>query len=176
MNGDEGWSGNNAPLYVAAYRHIHDIFVAEGATNVIWAWCPNVTDVDNSNATTMNYYPGDDYVDWTGVDGYNWGSTNGGWQTFQEVFRNIYPLLAAKGKPIIIGEMASTELGGDKAAWIDAIVPTLTQRLSDVQGPRLVRCQQGDRLAHQLLAGIRGRVHSHGERSSISTREVAHRV
>src|SRR5215467_9166670 len=41
MNGDEAWSGNNASLYVAAYRHIHDIFLAEGATNVIWAWCPN---------------------------------------------------------------------------------------------------------------------------------------
>jgi hypothetical protein len=37
MNGDEAWGGNNAPLYVAAYRHIHDIFLAAGATNVIWA-------------------------------------------------------------------------------------------------------------------------------------------
>src|SRR6204780_5890254 len=35
MNGDEAWGGNNAPLYVTAYRHIHDIFVAAGATNVI---------------------------------------------------------------------------------------------------------------------------------------------
>jgi hypothetical protein len=125
MNGDEGWSGNDPLLYVSAYRHIHDIFVTAGATNVVWAWCPNVTDVDNGNSKTMEYYPGDDYVDWTGVDGYNWGNSNGRWQTFKSVFSRIYPLLAAKGKPILIGEMASAEGGGDKGAWIDAIIPTL---------------------------------------------------
>jgi len=125
MNGDEAWGGNNPTLYVAAYRHIHDIFTAAGATNVVWAWCPNVTDTDGSNRTTMDYYPGDSYVDWTGVDGYNWGTKNGGWQSFQHVFRNIYPLLAAREKPIIIGEMSSAEAGGDKGKWIADIIPTL---------------------------------------------------
>jgi hypothetical protein len=98
-NGDEAWSGNNAALYVSAYRRIHDRFVAAGATNVVWAWCPNVTDTDGSNQNTMAYYPGDSYVDWTGVDGYNWGGSD--WQSFQQVFVRIYPLLAAKGKPKI---------------------------------------------------------------------------
>jgi len=41
------------------------------------------------------------------------------------VFQNIYPLLAARKKPILIGEMASAEAGGDKGKWIDDIVPTL---------------------------------------------------
>jgi endoglucanase len=85
MNGDEAWSGNNAPLYVAAYKHIHDLFTAAGATNVIWAWCPNVTDTNGTNKTTMDYYPGDAYVDWTGVDGYNWGG--GDWQSFRQCSR-----------------------------------------------------------------------------------------
>src|SRR3984957_3364697 len=125
MNGDEAWSGNNAPLYVSAYRHIHDLFVAAGANNVVWAWCPNVTDTNGGNGTTMDYYPGDAYVDWTGVDGYNWGTKNGGWQSFQQVFRDVYPLLEAKKKPILIGEMSSAEGGGDKGKWIDEIIPTL---------------------------------------------------
>ena len=125
MNGDEAWSGNDAGLYVDAYRHIHDLFVAAGANNVVWAWCPNVTDVDNTNAHTLDYYPGDDYVDWTGVDGYNWGGAD--WQSFHDVFQDIYPLLAGKQKPIVIGEMSSSETGGDKAAWIDAMLPTLQQ-------------------------------------------------
>jgi hypothetical protein len=127
MNGDEAWGGNNPTRYIAAYRHIHDLFIAAGATNVVWAWCPNVTDVDGTNAATMSYYPGDAYVDWTGVDGYNWGTSVAGfgWQSFHEVFAIIYPLLAAKGKPILIGEMASDEVGGSKAQWIDDIVPAL---------------------------------------------------
>jgi hypothetical protein len=41
------------------------------------------------------------------------------------VFKDIYPLLAAKKKPILIGEMASAEAGGDKGKWIDDIIPTL---------------------------------------------------
>ena len=127
MNGDEAWGGNNPAKYIAAYRHIHDIFVTAGATNVVWAWCPNVTDVDGTNKATMSYYPGDAYVDWTGVDGYNWGTSDSNftWQSFHDVFAGIYPLLAAKGKPILIGEMASDEVGGDKGKWIDEIVPTL---------------------------------------------------
>jgi hypothetical protein len=134
MNGDEAWSGNNAPLYVSAYRHIHDLFVAAGATNVIWAWCPNVTDTPGGNRTTMDYYPGDSYVDWTGVDGYNWGTKNGGWQTFQQVFKDIYPLLAAKKKPILIGEMSSAEAGGDKGKWIDQIIPVLRTSFPLIKG------------------------------------------
>lgn len=126
MNGDEAWSGNDAPLYVSAYKHIHDLFAAAGASNVVWAFCPNVTDTNGGNSMTLAYYPGDDYVDWTCVDGYNWGSSNGDrWQSFQEVFTRIYPILAGKGKPIMIGEMASAEVGGDKAQWIDQMVPAL---------------------------------------------------
>jgi hypothetical protein len=127
MNGDQAWTQGNAPLYVSAYRHIHDLFVAAGATNVIWAWCPNITDINGGNSMTMAYYPGDAYVDWTGVDGYNWGTSVAGfgWQSFQNLFANIYPLLAAKGKPILIGEMASDEVGGSKGQWIDGIIPAL---------------------------------------------------
>jgi hypothetical protein len=132
MNGD--WSpwggaqnGESPTKYVAVYRKVHDIFSAAGATNVIWVFCPNVTDEPRESWNeALGYYPGDDYVDWIGVDGYNWGDTNGGgWQSFAEVFQDIYPKLAAKNKPILIGEMASAESGGDKAAWIDAIIPTL---------------------------------------------------
>jgi hypothetical protein len=126
MNGDEGWGGHDPAKYVAAWRHIHDIFVARGATNVVWAWCVNNEDAEDTPAA-MNYYPGDQYVDWTGIDGYNWGTSDRDfeWQTFRAVFAHMYPLLAAKNKPIIIAEMASDEVGGSKATWINDIVPTL---------------------------------------------------
>jgi len=128
MNGDDAWSKNNAELYIAAYRHIHDLFIANGATNVVWAWCPDLTDVEGGNARTMSYYPGDAYVDWTGIDGYNWKHYNGRWLSFQQLFARVYPLLAARHKPILIGEMASAEIGGDKAAFINGIVPTLRDK------------------------------------------------
>lgn len=126
MNGDEGWGGHRPAKYIAAWRHIHDIFTSRGATNVVWAWCPNNED-DESSPPAMDYYPGDQYVDWTGIDGYNWGTSDPDfdWQSFREVFADMYPQLAAKGKPIIIAEMASDEVGGSKASWINNIIPTL---------------------------------------------------
>jgi hypothetical protein len=142
MNGDwSPWSGaqngKSSAKYIAAYRHVHDLFVNNGASNVIWAFCPNVTSVpDEAWNEPLDYYPGDSYVDWTCVDGYNWGTSSSGdsWQTFSQVFKDIYSVLATKNKPIIIGEMASTELGGDKAAWIAQIVPTLKSEFPLIKG------------------------------------------
>lgn len=109
--------------YIAAYRHIHDIFVAEGATNVLWIWAPNVTSAPGADwNAAANYYPGDKYVDWIGIDGYNWGSSRpyGGWMSFDQIFGSSYSSLTQliPDKPVIIAEFASTEAGGDKAAWI----------------------------------------------------------
>ncbi|MEY4511769.1 MAG: hypothetical protein RLZZ450_3891 [Pseudomonadota bacterium] len=132
MNGnwstwDGSHNGKSSAVYIAAYRHLHDVMVAGGATNIVWVWCPNVeSEPQAAWNEALAYYPGDAYVDWTCVDGYNWGTTNGsGWQSFERVFSAIYAELATKGKPIMIGEMASTEEGGDKAAFIAGIVPAL---------------------------------------------------
>jgi hypothetical protein len=69
-----------------------------------------------------------------GVDGYNGGTRNGGWHSFEQVFKNIYALLAAKKKPILIGELASSQAGGDKAKWIDEIIPTLRRSVPLIKG------------------------------------------
>ena len=134
MNEEEGWGGHNPDLYIKAYRHIHDIFVSRGATNAVWVWCPN--NVDSPDApTAMQYYPGDTYVDWVGADGYNWGTSDSDheWETFYNVFKDIYTKIAATGKPVIIGEMASDEVGGDKAKWISEIIPTLKNQFPAIK-------------------------------------------
>lgn len=55
--------------YVAAWKHIHDTFTDAGASNVIWAWSPNIVNPVKS-VELEPYYPGDGYVDWVGVIGY----------------------------------------------------------------------------------------------------------
>jgi len=136
MNGNwYPWDGANngasqaaTATFIAAYRHIHDLFVAAGATNALWVFCPNVNSVPNDSWNQwQNYYPGDPYVDWMGFDGYNWGTvqTTSSWQTFPTIAGMIYASIAAKGKPIMIPETASAEQGGDKSAWIGGILPAL---------------------------------------------------
>jgi hypothetical protein len=114
--------------YVAAWRHFHDLVAAAGATNVTWVWCPNVEPASGTPLSAL--YPGDGYVDWTCMDGYNWGSLDNGWQTFGQVFQQTYnDLLAiAPGKPVMIGETGSVEAGGSKATWItDGLASLPTQ-------------------------------------------------
>jgi endoglucanase len=46
----------------------------------------------------------------------------------------VYEKLATLNKPIIIGEMASAQSGGDKAAWIGAIAGTLKTDFPLIKG------------------------------------------
>jgi hypothetical protein len=112
-------NGNSPEDFVPAWRHIVDIFRAEGATNVKWVFSPNVKTGCSDYGTL---YPGDAYVDWVALDGYNGGTTlnEPPWQSMSEVFRPSYDELisVAPDKPVMIAETASAEIGGDKAAWI----------------------------------------------------------
>jgi hypothetical protein len=126
MNGfwfpwSEGVNGNKKGEYVAAWRHVHDIFKSVGANNASWVWCPNV-DFTRKLIPLNRVYPGADYVDWTCLDGFNWGkrTDSAGWQSFNQVFHETYKRVTklAPGKPVLIGETASNEIGGSKPAWI----------------------------------------------------------
>jgi hypothetical protein len=125
MNGnwypwDGTHNGSSGANYIKAYRRIHDMFVSQGATNVVWVWEPNAEDIPTASWNHWtNYYPGDDVVDWVGIDGYNFGSTNGmtAWNSFEKLMQGIYNDYAGR-KPLMISETASTETGGNKAQWI----------------------------------------------------------
>jgi hypothetical protein len=105
--------------YVDAYKHVWQVFKDAGVTNVTWIWCPNCDAVPGQAWNDMaNYYPGDLYVDWVGLDGYNFGSVQGAWRMFSNIYTTPYSKATKYKKPILIGEFASGESGGDKVAWI----------------------------------------------------------
>ena len=123
MNGtwypwSEAVNGNAAGQYVTAYRRVVSLFRSAGAANVTWIWSPNV--VFAGSVPLSRLYPGDTYVDWTALDGYNFGTTTGaGWQSFEQVFgASITQVRGLSSKPFMIGEVGSAEQGGNKAAWI----------------------------------------------------------
>ena len=142
MNGfwfswSEGVNGNTPGQFVAAWRHVHDIFESVGATNVTWVWCPNV-DLYNSLTPLGRLYPGDDYVDWTALDGFNWGERRGspGWQTFNQVFHRTYHRIVKKvapTKPLMLAEVASSDKGGNKPNWIKDMLKKVRHRYRKVR-------------------------------------------
>jgi hypothetical protein len=144
MNGSwfpwsEGVNGNQPGEFVAAWRHVHDIFAAVGADNVTWVWCPNV-DPDSIFLDLAGQYPGDKYVDWTGLDGYNWGlnpAKPDRWRNFNELYSATYQRIVdaiAPDKPMLIGEMGSTEQGGSKAQWIEEALTAIPTYYSQIRG------------------------------------------
>jgi hypothetical protein len=142
QNGDwYPWSeirnGNTAGQFVQAWKHVHDIFTQAGATNVTWVWCPNIM---YAGATPLaELYPGDRYVDWVAMDGYNYGTTPSndvGWKSFYDLFKPTYDELQtlAPEKPVMIAETASTEDGGSKTAWItDALTVQLPTNFPNIK-------------------------------------------
>jgi mannan endo-1,4-beta-mannosidase len=141
MNGfwfpwNEGVNHNPPGSFRKAWRHVHDIFTEVGATNATWVWCPNV-DFTRKLTPLHRLYPGGRYVDWTCIDGFNWGDTanSRGWMSFSRVFHETYKrvLRLAPHKPVMIGEVASEERGGSKARWIRNTLRVIPRRFHKVR-------------------------------------------
>ena len=114
-------NGNKPGEFVAAWRHVHDIFDSVGATNVTWVWSVNqLSKPDRRDNAYSVYYPGDAYVDWVSISGFNWGPSSAAAHlgTFDEIFTTGLTYLKTTGKPIVIGECGCVQKNTNKAAWM----------------------------------------------------------
>jgi beta-mannanase len=126
--------------YVAAFRHVVDVFRARGATNVAFVW--SVTgyafqSASGESASAASTYPGDAYVDWLGVDPYNFDH-GGAWHSlayemgpWYEWVRTTHP-----GKPLMLSEWGSVEdlnQPGRKAQWFAQASADLQSQFSAVR-------------------------------------------
>jgi RTX calcium-binding nonapeptide repeat (4 copies)/Glycosyl hydrolase family 26 len=114
--------------YIAAFRHVVDVFRARGVTNVAWAWTMMGWSFQDGSAAA--FYPGDAYVDFVGVDAYNWypGRTSSQWRSFSYVVSPGRTFAESHGKPIIVSEYGCQEdpdVAGRKAQWFLDEVSTL---------------------------------------------------
>jgi hypothetical protein len=132
---------NTADEYVAAWRHVHDIFNQVGATNATWVWCPNNGSSEGSIANLASFYPGDAYVDWTCTDAYNTGSGSGSgsgsagaWQSWDQIAGPTYSAITqiAPSKPVMIGEFGSAAQGGSRSAWLTQMLNELPTSYPDI--------------------------------------------
>ena len=123
---------NTPASFVAAWRHVHNIFTAAGATNVSWMWCPNI-DPLHEMTSLARLYPGRSYVDFTCLDGYNFGRS---WASFAQLYTSTYRkiLRLAPSKPMVIGEVATVGHGGNKAHWIRDMFQALATRFRHIHG------------------------------------------
>lgn len=120
MNGDwqtysEQRSGNRPGDFVAAWRHVHGLFEEEGATDVTWVWSPNV--VGPGTTPLPGLYPGDEYVDVVGIDGYSYPrqECRGPVEVFGETLRQVRELTR---RPVELAEVGVAVGCPDRDRWI----------------------------------------------------------
>ncbi|MGE5136805.1 MAG: glycoside hydrolase family 26 protein [Gemmatimonadota bacterium] len=126
MNGNWypwGTTAASPASFVAAWRHIHDLFVQAGASNVIWMWNPNIIN-PVPQVKLRPYYPGDAYVDWVGVTGY---FPTTGPDTYGTLYLpTISEVRRFTSKPLIIAE-TSVETGPDEVASVHHLVAAVAR-------------------------------------------------
>ncbi len=110
MNGDWVPYGQDPQLYREKFRLVSTV-IHNYAPNVAMVWCPNEIPEDK----IAQYFPGDDVVDWVGVNfyavTYNDADRARGaeWMNPADKLKFIYSHYAAK-HPIMVGEWAATHL------------------------------------------------------------------
>jgi mannan endo-1,4-beta-mannosidase len=115
MNG--GWYswGNHhtsPAVFVAAWRHIVNLFRALGASNVTWLWTVNIIHPQHGVPSPAAWWPGSAYVTWVGIDGYYYASS----YTFDSLFGpTIVAVRAVTRDPILISETAVASAAGQPA-------------------------------------------------------------
>lgn len=139
MNNDYfPWSVNsfdNSPsTFIAAWRHVHAIFQAEGATNVRFVWSVAKKTCSGGCNPFAAVYPGDAYVDVMGFSAYNWGTYgNKTWNSMYDSYRGpVKSLREISSKPIMVAETGSNSEGGDKAEWIRQGYREVYERLPEI--------------------------------------------
>jgi mannan endo-1,4-beta-mannosidase len=113
MNGDwYPWGSTHVTpaVYITAWRHVFNVFAAAGAHNVIWTW--TVNRVSPYVSGIKEWWPGQKYVDWVGIDGYV--RTAG--QSFSDIFgQTIKQIHSLTTDPVVITETAVTRAGPQAA-------------------------------------------------------------
>lgn len=109
----------SAADYIAAWRHVHQLYEIAGADNAVWVWV--ATGWMPSAAEALKMWPGNDVVDWISWEAYDFAGCRTGpadatkSKSFEEVALPFYRYLLEHGtaasidvnKPMMISEAGS---------------------------------------------------------------------
>ena len=187
-------NGNSAGDFARAWQHVHDIFTSVGATNVTWVWAPNHMGDSSQYPALSTLYPGDAYVDWTGLSVYNkyptWAGLNPlltgseGMTWFKNSYNEV--LTVAPNKPMMLTEFASPEAGdggAKKAAWItDALttqIPINFPKIKavvwmnwDVDAGKTYPIESSQAATNAWAAGIGSAIYATNEYAGLNTSPI----
>ena len=112
-----GRPSTSPATFIAAWRHIYNMFKVEHVRNVIWSWDPDhVWQPNHGGSWASEWWPGAAYVDWVGIDGYQRPG-----QTFNSIFaKQLANIRSVARKPLYIAE-TGVQPGADQPSQISGL-------------------------------------------------------
>ena len=83
-----------------------------------------------------HYFPGNDYVDWIGVTGLNYGiyNRNKEWHSFESLYFPVHEEIKTfTDKPVMISEFGSLKQGGNQVAWIQNGLKSINEKFIEIK-------------------------------------------
>ena len=121
------WNGYDAQGYVGTFKRLTDKIRARNMQDVATVWCSAGGSAGFvSFDELMEYYPGDEYVDWWAVDIFSPEEITNPWLV------QFYKMAAERSKPVMIGETTPRYVGveeGQKSwdSWYDPFFEMIAQ-------------------------------------------------
>lgn len=115
------WSPPAVPpeQYVASWRHIAGVFA--GVDNVAFVWCPGTWPSPEGHRVA-EWWPGDDVVDWVGLDAYPQSAAEDYLRRGPDGMDEVARFAAEHGKPLMLAEWAPDLPHPDTAAPVDLVL------------------------------------------------------
>ena len=111
------YTGNNtAEEFKAAWKYIHRIIQEKNAEEIVLVWNPWQID------KMKDYYPGNEYVDWIGIDLLNYSTLNRSRKSvsFDSLYLPYHDMINSfTRKPVLLAEFGSLDLDGEREQWIE---------------------------------------------------------
>jgi cellulose synthase (UDP-forming) len=122
MDTDKPYARKPPEIFIPAYQHFVLVFRDASPTSLlIW------TSVGNQGGE--KYYPGDDYVDYTGYSLYEQADASKLWcgheRSFADWMNEKYPAFAKLGKPIMITELGIWGSPQKQRSWMEDAFATV---------------------------------------------------
>lgn len=115
VTGRYPWASKDYVGYVNSYRYVVNKFKPL-KPNIFFIWSPI------GNIDLYNYWPGPDYVDFTGLSVYSFSEWDNkyyeGRRPFSNMFREKYDLVNVLGKPIMITEFGVDGDDKSQVTWL----------------------------------------------------------
>ncbi len=112
-----------ADIFKNIWIHIYQVFATQDITNVAWVW----NTVNPSSFNYMLWYPGDEYVDWFGINFFTTSQINGATEFVNDAKEHNKPVIVCESSPISSNGTVNTD------NWDNWFVPYFNKIKSEEQ-------------------------------------------